>query len=134
MKILIDTNVLIAAIITPGVCFEALEYCLKDHEVFASQFIVTEFKRILKRKLGYTDNEVNDATRLIFKKINMVEPVPACTAVIKDHDDLHVLGAAVAAACDLIVTGDKELLGLKRYQGIAIIPPGDLWKYTTEKR
>ena len=44
MKVVLDTNVLIAAFITKGVCSELLEHCLRRHEIIMSEFILDEFR------------------------------------------------------------------------------------------
>jgi putative PIN family toxin of toxin-antitoxin system len=129
VKILIDTNVLLAAVITHGVCYEALEHCLKEHTVFSSPQIVLEFKRILQEKIGLSVQETAEAERMVFRKICQVLPVEIPPATLKDKNDLHVLGAALAVPCELLVTGDKELLSLKSFQHIRIIPPVAIWQY-----
>ena len=40
-----------------------------------------------------------------------------------DADDDHVIAAAVAANADLIVSGDKDLLVLGRFDSIPILSP-----------
>ena len=47
MKVLLDTNVLIAAFIARGSCAELLEHCVRRHELFTSQWILEEFRRNL---------------------------------------------------------------------------------------
>jgi predicted nucleic acid-binding protein len=48
-------------------------------------------------------------------------PIPVC----RDPDDDDVLAAAQTGGCDCLITGDQDLLVLKRYEGIAIVAPGD---------
>lgn len=51
-------------------------------------------------------------------------PLDVPRVVADDPDDDHVLACALAARADLIVSGDKHLLGLgNAYQGIAIVTP-----------
>lgn len=44
---------------------------------------------------------------------------------LRDPKDNHVLEAAIAVKCDFVITGDKDLLELISYQGIAIIRPSE---------
>jgi len=54
----------------------------------------------------------------------MAAPVSVPRVVANDPDDDHVLACALAAQADLIVSGDRHLLGLGgNYQGIAIVTP-----------
>jgi predicted nucleic acid-binding protein len=54
----------------------------------------------------------------------MAVPADVPRVVANDADDDHVLACALAAQADLIVSGDKHLLGLGgHYQGIAIVTP-----------
>lgn len=51
------------------------------------------------------------------------EAIPARVArppELRDHDDLHVLACAVGVQADAIVTGDKDLLTMKSFEGIRI--------------
>jgi predicted nucleic acid-binding protein len=50
-----------------------------------------------------------------------VEPDPSVIGVADDDEDDKVIGTAVAANADIIVTGDKGLLALKAFQGIPIV-------------
>ncbi|MBK8336629.1 MAG: putative toxin-antitoxin system toxin component, PIN family [Sterolibacteriaceae bacterium] len=54
----------------------------------------------------------------------MSAPLSVPRVVANDADDDHVLACALTAQADLIVSGDKHLLGLgDNYQGIAIVTP-----------
>ncbi len=47
---------------------------------------------------------------------------------LRDPDDVHVLACAVGADADAIVTGDKDLLTLKSFQGIPIFDAAEALK------
>ena len=66
---------------------------------------------------------------LIRSQAREVEPEPLREPVCRDPDDDHVLAAAVAGACHCIVTGDRDLLDLKRYNMIDIISPSEFDGY-----
>lgn len=50
-----------------------------------------------------------------------VTPDPTVIGVADDEEDDRVLGTAVAAGADFMVTGDKGLLALGVYRGIPIV-------------
>jgi len=43
--------------------------------------------------------------------------------ICRDLDDDNILAAAVSGNCDCIVTGDEDLLVLKRFEGVDIFTP-----------
>ncbi len=125
MKILLDTNVLIAAFITPGICHELLEHCLRRHQIVLSEFLLTEFQTHLVHKFHFSSREIRAAVGLLRQRVIVVEPVTLPDRVYRDEDDDQVLGTALAGQADCIVTGDKDLLDIKKFNSIAIIKPSD---------
>jgi predicted nucleic acid-binding protein len=53
----------------------------------------------------------------------MISPIPLATDLCRDPDDVKILGLAVAANVDCIVTGNKDLLILEKFQDIPILTP-----------
>ncbi len=52
MKVVLDTNVLIAAFIARGACSVLFEHCVEHHELVASEFILDEVRQHLQDKLA----------------------------------------------------------------------------------
>lgn len=133
MRVVLDTNVLIAAFIAHGTCHEVLEHCTYHHEVISSAFLLTEFRQTLIRKFDYAGPEASAAEQLLRSRMVLVEPrtleAPAC----RDLDDDIVLGTALAGACQCVITGDADLLTLKRYRGVDILSPGAFWRHQDER-
>jgi putative PIN family toxin of toxin-antitoxin system len=129
VKVLLDTNVLIAAFISHGSCHELLEYCFHDHQIVTSQELLDEFLDTLSGKLRFTKAEVREAKRLVWRMVTLVEPVPLGTNVCRDPDDDKVLAAAVGGGAACIVTGDKDLLVLEAYHRIPILSPDRFWSF-----
>ncbi len=131
MKLVLDTNVLIAAFITHGVCNELLEYCALNHEVVLSPFIIAELEDKLVGKFGYSDREAEGVARLLRSRFAVVTPGKLEQPICRDPDDDNILATALAGHCECVVTGDKDLLVLRRVKGIRIVTPSDFW--ATEK-
>ena len=129
MRLVLDTNVLIAAFISHGVCNELLEHCVLNHEVVLSKFILDELKEKLTDKFKFSVREANAAIRLMKSRSEMVSPPPLVSPLSRDPDDDNIIAAAVAGHCECIVTGDKDLLDLKEAHNISIIPPAHFWKF-----
>ena len=127
MKIVLDTNVLIAAFITHGTCNELLEHCAVNHEVILSGFILGELKDKLVRKFGFTTHEADSAAQLLTSRCALVTPLALTEPICRDSDDDKIIGTALAGDCECIVTGDKDLLDLGQVKGVSMISPSDFW-------
>ena len=116
MKIVLDTNVLIAALISRGVCHELLEHCVLRHTLVTSDFILGETQEKLIEKFGYTAELAAEAVSVLRSRMKVVTPSKLESQVCRDPDDDNILAAAVSGNCDCIITGDKDLLVLKQYE------------------
>ncbi len=125
MRALFDTNVLLAAFLTEGVCEKLLTRARKRHfDLIACPFILHEFERILVKKFSATKQEKETALALITEAArDIVEPSETPTRACRDKDDDNVLACAVKAAAEYLVTGDKDLLHMKTFKGIRIVTP-----------
>lgn len=123
MKIVLDTNVLIAALISRGVCHELLEHCVLRHVLFTSEFILEETQEKLIEKFGYPAELAAEVISVLRSRMKVVTPSKLESQVCRDPDDDNILAAAVSGNCDCIITGDKDLLVLKAYEGIEIFSP-----------
>jgi predicted nucleic acid-binding protein len=61
--------------------------------------------------------------------MEVVTPSPLATPICRDVDDDNILATAVTGNCECLVTGDKDLLVVKQFQGIDILSPGDFQEY-----
>ena len=123
MKIVLDTNALIAALIARGVCHELLEHCTVQHVLFTSEFILQETQETLIEKFGYSTELAAEAVSVLRSRMTVVTPSRLESQVCRDPEDDNILAAAVSADCDCIITGDKDLLVLKQYEGVQILSP-----------
>jgi putative PIN family toxin of toxin-antitoxin system len=131
VKLVLDSSVLIAASISrAGVCAELLEDVLTHHELIISDFIVDEISRKLREKFQFPKAEIAEFSRFLRDIARLVEPAEIDPRVCRDPEDIPVLGTAVAAMADLLISVDKDLLTLGSFQGIDIIKPGEFWRRT----
>ena len=129
MRLVLDTNVLIAAFISHGVCNELLEHCVLNHEVILSPFILGELKEKLTDKFKFTVREANAVVRLLKSRSEIVATSPLTAAVCRDPDDDNIIATAISGQCSCIVTGDKDLLDLETVKSIHILSPGSFWQF-----
>ncbi|HEX8847642.1 MAG TPA: putative toxin-antitoxin system toxin component, PIN family [Pyrinomonadaceae bacterium] len=129
MRIVLDTNVLIAAFIARGVCHQLLEHCIRNHDLVTSQFILDEVREKLVEKFKYSSETVDEVVRLLRSQMEVVTPTSLDAPVCRDTDDDNVLATAATGNCACLLTGDKDLLVLKRFQDIDILSPSDFEEY-----
>ena len=127
MKIVFDTNVLISAVATRGLCNELWELCIKQHELFTCEAILNECETKFVRKLKLPPKMVTQLLTYIKDKSVMIKPVELAKNICRDVKDLPILGAAVSAKADVLVSGDEDLLVIEKYCDTNIIRPRQLW-------
>mgnify|MGYP001570880827 FL=1 len=126
MRIVADTNLLIASVFWSGAPYEIVQEALDGKlEIITSQNILNEMRKVLKdSKDGFelSEQEVDDIISGILLYTRIVDAT-VDVDVVRDPKDNHVVGCAVAAKADCIVTRDKDLLVVQEYEGIRIITP-----------
>jgi len=75
VRLVLDTNVLIAAFITRGICTELFEHCARHHRLVTSGFILNELREQLTGKINFTPEEVSAFVRILLSKMLVVEPM-----------------------------------------------------------
>jgi len=74
MKLILDTNVLIAAFIAKGLCHSLVEHCLRTHTVLVSEFIFQELREKLTQKFKYSAEDAQAVEDLLRSRMRMIEP------------------------------------------------------------
>ena len=122
MRVVFDTNVVVAGIVAEGLCREILEIHVPEHTAILSQVLWDELLSTLRRKFGLTPEDL-PILALYKQHANWCEPAKLPEAVCRDRDDDWVLATALAGEAETIVTGDADLLTLRVYSGVAMISP-----------
>ncbi|MBI4348719.1 MAG: putative toxin-antitoxin system toxin component, PIN family [Elusimicrobia bacterium] len=127
MRVVFDTNVLIAAFATQGLCQALFEVCVRRHEVIVGTHILDEVDRKLGRKLKVPAATVSEIRAYLESHCTVERPVPVPSDACRDPKDLPILGIAAASRADCLVTGDRDLLVVKRYHETEILAPRQLY-------
>lgn len=127
MIVVFDTNVLIAAIITEGICSKLLHRARAgEFSLISCPVIMQELRRILSKKFRLGKDEITSSMEPISEAISkVIEHSLKVKNTCRDADDDNIIACAVAAKAGYLVTGDTDLLALKSYQGVKIITPRD---------
>ena len=132
MKLVLDTNVLIAALVARGTCSDLLEYCVRQHSVVSSQALLNELRDVLEKKFSQRPTDVRATLQLFGEAFTLVTPAPLDPPVCRDRDDDVVLATALAGEGAAIITGDQDLLILHPFRGIQVLAPSAFWKWESE--
>ncbi len=125
-KVVPDSNVFIAAALNRGYSYDWIFGAGEPqatYELFTSEAILSEVGGKLTRKFHFDRAAVAGFLNDIDRVVSKVRPTIEIEAV-RDPKDNMVLECAVEAGAALIITFDKDLLALKRYQGIQLAHPG----------
>ncbi len=134
MRVVLDSNVLIAAFAARGTCAELLEHCVREHQLLTSEYILDEVRRNVVSKLKVSGRDADEAVKLLRTRLTVVEPMDLGRRVCRDAEDDPILGTAVAAHCELLVTGDKDLLEMGEYETVRIVSPRAFWSQERRAR
>ncbi len=121
MRIVFDTNIFISALVIPGSLAEkALLRIIEGRdELLISKDIIKEVVSVLASKFGREREALSHVAVILLELGKLVKP-DRRIQVLRDEPDNRILECAISGKADLIVTGDKEMLGLKEYLGIKI--------------
>jgi uncharacterized protein len=125
VRVVFDTNVLLAGIFTRGICEALLDECLgnPDHSIFTSPYILSEFSRNAIAKFGMPAGEARKVVEFLKNEMEQIEPAHVPATSCKDPGDLEILGTALSAQADCLVSGDRDLLELGKFRSIPILTP-----------
>lgn len=134
LKVVLDTNVWISGIVFAGQPGRILDLFGEDQfHVVVSEELLTELRRKMTAKFPLYLSDLNLFIEAIRLRAFVVKLGSHTINISRDPDDNKVIETAVLGACDYIVSGDKDLLVLKKYQEIEILNPTEfLTKFDQE--
>lgn len=110
MRVFLDTNVLVSAFATRGLCADVLRVVLADHALVVTSVVVGELTRVLSERIGVPEAGVADIAAFLADFLETAEPPGNTSVILRDSSDIPVVESAIAVEVDMIVTGDKDLL------------------------
>ena len=128
MRIFLDTNILVSAVATRGLCADVLREVLSFHEIIISEQLLSELGKSLARKLGVPKSLVEEFVEILVQDAHFAQPSALPGVKVRDRDDLTILSAALNGKADLFITGDKELLTLRSVGPMDIVNPRKFWE------
>jgi len=127
-KVVFDTNVWISALFFGGTPKEAIDLALKRCQIFCSVAILQELREVLAEDFDLSQKGIEELTESILSLVQILPIVGSLKNILSDPEDHPILETALVAGADYLVTGDRHLLILKKFQNIKIITPTQFLK------
>lgn len=129
MRIVLDTNVVLSALLWRGTPYHLLATIKRQSRIqlYTSTVLIEELADVLTRpsagkRLALIGKTASEILSDYVEAIELVEPVNVPRIIVGDVDDDQVIAVAVEAGVELVVSGDRRhLLSLGSYQGISIV-------------
>jgi putative PIN family toxin of toxin-antitoxin system len=122
VRVVLDTSVLIAAVMSDGLCRDLVRERVLPHTIVTSRPLLRELRTTLHKKFSFRPEELPLLSELD-EEAEIVTPAPLHETICRDKDDDVVLATGLAGKADVVVTGDDDLLELKEFRGIRILSP-----------
>ncbi|MBI2896451.1 MAG: putative toxin-antitoxin system toxin component, PIN family [Deltaproteobacteria bacterium] len=128
MRVFFDTNVLVSAFATRGLCADLFAHILIEHELVVGEVVLSELRKNLRQKLGLPKSTIDEIEALLRESTVVRRPPKHLGLGIGDPDDEWVVASAVEGGADVLVTGDQAVLDIARRAPLRIVSPRGLWE------
>ena len=135
LRVVLDTNVLVSAIISDGKPRDLLRKGIsKEFTIVTSELILRELGTVLRRpKFKADEDEIHRIILALIQAAEVVELVSKLNLVEADPKDNMVIETAYDGRADFIVSGDSHLLALKSFRKIKVVDVKDMLSCLEEK-
>ena len=134
MKVFLDSNVLIAALATRGICADLLRLVLADHQLLASKAVFRQLRGVLIDRLGLPRALADQVIPFLRERAEVCEPRLLAIRTSAESDYDQILGAALEGQADVLVTADRALLATDNRASVRITDPRGFWELLTRRR
>ena len=128
MRVFLDSNVFASAFGTRGLCADVLELILVEHELVTGEVVIEELGRALSNKFGMPMKKVRGYQTFLRGYHVESRPSQLPNLDLSGQGDLMIVASAINAKAEILITGDREMLALKKKpEGLRIISPREFW-------
>lgn len=122
MRVVLDSNVLVSALVGHSLPRRLLFQLLKGHVILSSIQMLAELEEVLlRKKFELTRGQIEEYLKLVINGTHLINVTVCPEVVLEDPDDDIILATASEGDADYIVTGDKHLLRLEKHQMTKIV-------------
>jgi putative PIN family toxin of toxin-antitoxin system len=127
LRVFLDTNVLVSAFASRGVCADVLRVVLAEHTFVTGEVVLRELGRVLRARMGLPPGTVREIDEFLREYEVVAKPATRAAVPQRDPDDQWVVASAVESRADVLVTGDRDLLDIATDAPIKIVDPRGFW-------
>jgi uncharacterized protein len=134
LRVFLDTNVLVSAFATRGVCADVLRVVLAEHTLVTGEVVLQELRTVLSRRIGLPAPSIREIEELLRDQEVIAKPRARAAIPERDPDDQWIVASAIEGRVDVLVTGDRDLLDLVKTAPIKIVDPRGFWDLVRRTR
>jgi putative PIN family toxin of toxin-antitoxin system len=135
VRVVLDTNVLVSALINEGKPRKLVLELLDKHTAILSRQMLAELADVSSRdKFNITGSQVNQFISNLDRMSKMVLDNVVFKVILEDPDDDVVLNTAYTGKAEFIVTGDKHLLVLGHFKKTKIVTVNQMQDLLTQRQ
>jgi uncharacterized protein len=132
VRVAFDTNVLVSAVATRGLCADVFNLVLAEHQLIVGETVLSEVRRVLRQKMRVPDEVAGEFEALLRTEALVVAKARNVSIVVRDKSDMLVLAEAISGKAEVLVTGDKDLLEVVGKVPLDVLTPRGLWERLRE--
>lgn len=133
MRVFLDTNVLVAAFATRGLCADVMRVVLAEHQLITGEVALSELRKALGRRIKLPAATIEDILALLREQDVIPKPRKPSELPIRDPDDRWILASAMAGRADVLVTGDRDLLDVADKASLPVLDPRAFWDLLSKR-
>lgn len=128
MRVAFDTNVLVSAVATRGLCADVFNLVLAEHQLIVGETVLSEVRRVLRQKMRVPAEVVGEFEALLRAEAVVVAKAKTVLIAVRDKSDMPVLAEAISGKAEVLVIGDKDLLEVVGKMPLDVLTPRGLWE------
>ena len=128
-RVVLDSVIAVSAFLTTGMTAELIYQCQEKVYLYTSEEILQEIHRVLlekehiRNRYNYSTRDANAFVAQLREISTVLTQLPEISVIERDPKDDMIIACAIAASADYIVSRDRDLLDLGKYQHIQIVSP-----------
>jgi putative PIN family toxin of toxin-antitoxin system len=127
VRVFLDTNVVVSAVATRGLCADLFRVVVAEHELVVGEVVLEELRRVLRANFRVPAERVTELEELLRGYETVDRPAQPEPVGVRDSADAWNLASARAAAVDVLITGDDDLLTLAERLPFRVLSPRAFW-------